>query len=108
MVYPSLYPHGQGGIANPNAEPYRIIRAALTSAHERDEKLDITTQEHVRPWLQAFNLGKPAYGPEQLEEEKRATYDSGYDGWVLWNPGSNYDVFIPGLEKTLVSRKKAP
>jgi hypothetical protein len=25
---------------------------------------------------------------------------------VMWNPGSIYDVYMPGLEKTLVSRKK--
>jgi hypothetical protein len=24
----------------------------------------------------------------------------------MWNPGSIYDVYMPGLEKTLVSRKK--
>jgi hypothetical protein len=33
-------------------------------------------------------------------------YESGYDGWVMWNPGSSYDVFLPALEKTLESRKK--
>jgi hypothetical protein len=33
-------------------------------------------------------------------------YDSGYDGWVMWNPGSNYDVYLPALEKTLEKRKK--
>ena len=60
----------------------------------------------MRPWLQAFTLGAPAYGPAQLEAEKKAVYDSGYDGWVMWNPGSIYDVFTPALEKTLVSRKK--
>ena len=27
-------------------------------------------------------------------------YDSGYDGWVMWNPGSIYDVYMPALEKT--------
>jgi hypothetical protein len=26
---------------------------------------------------------------------------------VMWNPGSIYDVYMPGLEKTLVSRKKS-
>jgi hypothetical protein len=24
----------------------------------------------------------------------------------MWNPGSSYDVFLPALEKMLVSRKK--
>ncbi|HTE45160.1 MAG TPA: putative glycoside hydrolase [Gemmatimonadaceae bacterium] len=106
MVYPSHYPHGDLGVANPNAEPYKIILTAISRARDRDKKIGMTQVEHVRPWLQAFTLGKPAYGAEQLEAQKKAVYDAGYDGWVMWNPGSIYDVFMPGLEKTLVSRKK--
>ena len=108
MVYPSLYPRGSFGIPIPNAEPHKTIFIALTSARERDAKLGITTPEHVRPWLQAFTLGAPHYGPAQLEAEKQAVYDAGYDGWVLWNPGSKYDEFLPALEKGFVSRKKSP
>jgi len=37
-----------------------------------------------------------------------AIYDAGYDGWVLWSPGSKYDAFVPAFERELVSRKKAP
>src|SRR5205823_548191 len=79
MVYPSHYPKGDLGVAHPNAEPYKIILTAISRARERDKKLGITTPEHVRPWLQAFTLGPPAYGPEQLNAEKKAVYDSGYD-----------------------------
>jgi len=106
MVYPSHYPHGDLGVANPNAQPYEIISKAISRARERDKKLGIKEPEHVRPWLQAFTLGKPEYGAAQIEAQKKAVYDSGYDGWVMWNPGSIYDVYMPGLEKTLVSRKK--
>ncbi len=106
MVYPSHYPHGSFGIPSPNAEPYKVITTAIKRAHERDDKLGIKEPEHVRPWLQAFTLGKPAYGADQLRDEKKAVYDSGYDGWVMWNPGSSYDVYLPALEKTLVVRKK--
>src|SRR5215510_3792557 len=107
MVYPSHYPRGQMGIHNPNAEPYKIIYAAIESARQRDKKLGIEEPEHVRPWLQAFTLGKlkPPYGAAELEAEKKAVYDAGYDGWVMWNPGSIYNVFIPALEKTLETRK---
>jgi hypothetical protein len=63
MVYPSHYPRGSFGLASPNAEPQRVISIAITRARERDQKLGITTGEHVRPWLQAFTLGKPPYGP---------------------------------------------
>jgi hypothetical protein len=106
MVYPSHYPRGSFGIPSPNAEPYKVLKIALTRARERDTKLGVKTPEHVRPYLQAFTLGSPHYGPEQLNAQKRATYDSGFDGWVLWSPGSKYEEFLPALEKSLVSRKK--
>jgi hypothetical protein len=105
MTYPSHYPHGSFGIKSPNAEPYRTIKIAISKARDRNDKLGIKG-EHVRPWLQAFTLGSPHYGAAEIEQQKKAVYDSGYDGWVLWSPGSKYEEFIPGLEKTLVSRKK--
>jgi hypothetical protein len=106
MVYPSHYPRGDLGLAVPNAEPYKVLHISLSRAKQRDAKLGITQPEHVRPWLQAFTLGKPAYGPAEIEAQKKGTYDAGYDGWVLWSPGSKYEQFLPALEKTLVSRKK--
>jgi hypothetical protein len=106
MVYPSHYPPGSFNIRSPNADPYQVIRIAISKAKERDAKLGIKKVEHVRPYLQAFTLGSPHYGPEQLNAEKKATYDSGSDGWVLWNAGSRYDEFLPALEKELVSRKR--
>ena len=106
MTYPSHFPPGSLGIARPNAEPYKIVKISIDSARERDEKLGIKTEEHVRPWIQAFTLGKPPYGPEEIRQQKQAIYDAGYDGWVLWSPGSHFDPFIPALEKETVSRKK--
>jgi len=106
MVYPSHYPRGSFGLASPNAEPRKVISTALTRARQRDQKLGITVPEHVRPWLQAFTLGKPPYGPAELEAQKQGAYDAGYDGWVLWSPGSKYELFLPALEKELVSRKR--
>ncbi len=106
MVYPSHYPRGDLGLAVPNAEPYKVLNISLSSARKRDAKLGITKVEHVRPWLQAFTLGKPHYGPAEIEAQKKGAYDAGYDGWVLWSPGSKYEPFISALEKTLVSRKK--
>ena len=106
MVYPSHYPRGSFGVARPNAEPYKIIYTAIKRARERDEKLGIGG-EHVRPWLQAFSLGQPKYDASHMREQIRAVYDAGYDGWVLWSPGSNYDIFLPAFAKTTESRKKS-
>jgi hypothetical protein len=99
MVYPSHYPRGAFGIAHPNAEPYNVLKVALDTARVRDEKLGLTKSEHVRPWIQAFTLGKPQYGPDQIKAQKQAIYDAGFKGWVLWSPGSMYDAFVPALDR---------
>jgi hypothetical protein len=99
MVYPSHYPRGSFGIERPNAEPYKVLKVAIDSARVRDEKLGITKAEHVRPWIQAFTLGKPPYGPDEIKAQKQAIYDAGYKGWVLWSPGSRYDPFVPALDR---------
>ncbi len=108
MTYPSHYPRGSFGVARPNADPYAIQYAAILRAYQRDKKLGITHPEHVRPWIQAFSLGQPRYGPAEIIAQKRGIYDAGYDGWVLWHPGSIYEPYLAGLEKTLESRKKVP
>ena len=110
MTYPSHYPRGAFGIARPNADPYRVNHIAIKRARERDEKLGIDDPGHVRAWLQAFSLPRmlPKYGPQEIEEQKRAIYDAGYDSWILWNPGARYESFIPAFEKTTESRRKRP
>ena len=107
MVYPSHYPRGSFGIAHPNAAPYDVIHTAISRGRVRTEALGLKGQR-VRPWIQAFTLGPPKYGPAEIEAQKKAVYDSGYEGWVLWHPGSSYDVFVPALEKTLVARAANP
>ncbi|HEX5831635.1 MAG TPA: putative glycoside hydrolase [Gemmatimonadaceae bacterium] len=99
MVYPSHYPRGSFGVQRPNADPYTIIKTAIARARERNAAIGITAVGHVRPWLQAFTLGQPKYGPEHLTAQKKAVYDAGYRSWVLWSPGSNYDIFVPALER---------
>jgi hypothetical protein len=107
MVYPSHYPRGSFGVARPNADPYRIVHVAIDRARKRNEKLGLTG-ERVRPYLQAFSLGQPPYGAEELRQQKQAVYDAGYDGWVLWHPGTKYEAFEAALERgETVSRKKA-
>ena len=108
MVYPSHYPRGAFGIPRPNAEPYQVVHRAIAAARRRDEKLGITRAEHVRPWIQAFSIGKPEYGPEQITAQKKAIYDAGYQGWILWHPGSNYEVFLPALDREKPCRFNTP
>lgn len=97
MVYPSHYPKGAFGAARPNAEPYLVVHSAIKRARERNVKLGITGKTAVRPWIQAFTLGKPEYGAAEVKEQLRAVYDAGYEGWILWSPGSKYEAFLGAL-----------
>lgn len=97
MVYPSHYPKGAFGAARPNAEPYLVVHSAIKRARERNVKLGITGKTAVRPWIQAFTLGKPEYGAAEVKEQLRAVYDAGYEGWILWSPGSKYEPFLGAL-----------
>ena len=90
MVYPSHYYPGAFGFAHPNAEPYRIVRAALREAIARNAATGGTAQ--IRPYLQAFTLGRrrPRYTPFEIREQIRAAEELGIRSWVLWNPRSVY------------------
>jgi hypothetical protein len=96
MVYPSHYRAGSYGFAHPNGEPYRLVHKALQEALNRSRGVDAA---EVRPYLQAFSLGRrlPRYTPFEVREEIRATEDLGINSWVLWNPRSVYarDAFRP-------------
>src|SRR5688500_4182303 len=89
MVYPSHFIRGNYGLANPNAAPYRTIRRSMEDAIARSKA--VPNAAIIRPWLQAFTLGPPHYGPAYVRAQIAAVEDVGLNEWVLWSPGSNYD-----------------
>lgn len=88
MVYPSHYWTGSFGIETPNAYPYEIVHGALSDAVRRSAPIEGAAS--TIPWLQDFTLGDPPYGSAEVRTQIQATYDSGINEWVLWNPGSHY------------------
>lgn len=88
MVYPSHYPVGSYGFDNPNARPYGVVSESMSEfeAAVREANPEI----EIRPWLQDFDYGAPAYGPTQVAAQIRAVYDSGETGWLLWNAANVY------------------
>lgn len=97
MVYPSHYALGTYGVAIPDKDPYTIIYTSMNTARERIEAIDTDKPKAVlRPWLQDFTasyLGAgyyQVYGPQQVKEQIKATYDAGLEEWVLWNAGNRY------------------
>lgn len=88
MPYPSHFPPGSYGFDNPNAQPYEVIERAMADFHEEAEGLNPDLE--IRPWLQDFDMGTPAYGLEEVRAQMQATYDSGETGWLLWNAANEY------------------
>jgi hypothetical protein len=88
MVYPSHYYRGAFGLQHPNGQPYLVVRRALEQALERSGG----DGSAIRPYLQAFTLGRrrPRYTAHEIREQIRATEELGINSWVLWNPRSVY------------------
>lgn len=85
MLYPSHWGPGEYDVANPNGEPYAIIRRSLAD-FERQTK---GTGARVVPWLQDFSLGVD-YGPAEVRAQIRAARDAGVREWLLWDPLVTY------------------
>lgn len=106
MVYPSHYYQSMYGARRPNNEPYRVVKAALADGIRRAQQLNVPTAE-IRPYLQAFTLGRPRYTPQLVREQIRAAADVGIHGWVLWNPRSSYDARIFVKDKPSIRLARA-
>ncbi len=117
MVYPSHYPPNYNGWPNPNYVPGPIVKFAMSRAVERANTLEreesgydsavvatttasttparapfVPTGKYankLRPWLQDFDYGKD-YTAEDVRAQIKATYDSGLDSWMMWDPRNVY------------------
>lgn len=88
MVYPSHYPSGYAGYKNPATYPYEVVKRAMLSGVSRAKVINQDTDK-IRPWLQDFDLGA-TYTKDMVRAQMRATYDSGLDSWMLWDPSNKY------------------
>ena len=111
MTYPSHYPPGFNGYANPNENVYGVVKYSADRAVERVESATTTipalayvpvstSTSHVyrkpardrnilRLWLQDFDYGGD-YGPVEVRAQIQALYDSGLHSWMLWAPSNRY------------------
>ncbi len=88
MVYPSHYWQGSFGLQSPNAHPYETVYRAMRDAYRRSAAVEGAGL--ARPYLQDFTLGQPRYEAPEVRAQIEATYDAGFEEWVMWNPGSRY------------------
>jgi hypothetical protein len=87
MVYPSHWNNGEYDVADPNEEPYLIVKRSLV-----DFKHDVAgSGARLVPWLQDFSLGV-TYGPAQVRAQIAAARSDGVNEFLLWNAGAVYDA----------------
>jgi hypothetical protein len=85
MIYPSHWGPGEYDVADPNRQPYDIIRATLQVWDEATEG----TRARIVPWLEDTPY-RAWDRPFQVREQIRAAADHGIDEWLMWNPGSTF------------------
>lgn len=96
MIYPSHYSDGTYGIANPDLEPYHMVKRALIDALNKNKQVRQAygRAAEIRPWLQAFTASwlnpHKSYGVTEIREQIRAAKELGIDQFLLWNSASHY------------------
>lgn len=87
MVYPSHYGRRFFGNMTEAEKPYRIVLESVKRGRM------ITMDNAVmRPYLQAFNLLSPTWGPDYIRSQTKAAIKGGCEGYSFWNAGGNYDM----------------
>ena len=85
MIYPSHWGVGEYGVADPNRQPYDIVRATLEVWDEAVEG----RRARVVPWLEDTPY-RAWDRPFQVREQIRGAREHGIDEWLMWNPGSRF------------------
>lgn len=94
MVYPSHF--GRFYLKGPREQ--RSYRLVYDSGRRAFSILGCSAI--IRPYIQAFNLLSPTWGPGYIQNQMRASVDSGCSGFTFWNAQGDYQM----LRKALSSR----
>lgn len=85
MMYPSHYPSGHLGLANPAAYPGTVIEHGMQAgAPYFDGRRAL-----ARPWIQAFNIGA-VYDASKIRAQIDMVEQYSDAGWLLWNAANRY------------------
>ncbi len=108
MLYPSHWGPGEYGVADPNGNPYAIVRRSLADFIRQTGG----TGARVVPWLQDFSFGR-TYGAAEVAAQIRAARDAGLDEFILWDAAVTYTPDAleptarrPNLELTTKPQRK--
>ena len=94
MLYPSHFGNRFYGNIEAGLRPYKIVKDACgRGTYLADRSV------HIRPYLQAFNLLSPTWGPQYVQYQINGSKESGCSGYVLWNAKGDYSVPYKVLKK---------
>ena len=94
MVYPSHFGNRFYAKIDSRTRPYRIVYDGGLRAI-----FMVNRSVSIRPYLQAFNLLSPAWGPDYISAQTNAAKKSGCSGYTLWNARADYSVSYKALKK---------
>jgi len=86
MVYPSHWGAGEYGVEDPIRMPAQIVEKSVGDFH----RVTDGSGAAVVPWLQDFTDRGVAYSTADVRAQIDATLRTGSNGFLLWNPGSQY------------------
>lgn len=93
MVYPSHFGNRFYMQGPRSKRPYRIVYDGGIRA------LNICGPVLIRPYLQAFRLMSPTWGPDYITSQATAAQKSGCSGFTYWNASGNYDILKKAFSK---------
>lgn len=85
MMYPSHYPAGHLGLANPAEYPGIVIENGMI----KGLPYFTDTKAQVRPWIQDFNIGA-IYDATKIRAQIDMIEKYSDAGWLLWNAANRY------------------
>lgn len=94
MVYPSHFGNSFYKKYDRAVKPYRIVRDGGIRAMKM-----LNRRTLLRPYLQGFNLMSPTWGPGYVNDQIKASEESGCSGYTIWNATGDYDIPFKALKE---------
>ena len=94
MVYPSHFGSRFYRKRERSKRPYRIVHDGGIRAHHL-----VRNSVVIRPYLQAFNMMSPTWGPGYIRNQVIGAEKSLQSGFTFWNAGGDYKMVVRALQK---------
>jgi len=92
LVYPSHFGNRYYMDKGPRSRrPYLIVYDGGMRANE------MVSGTVLRPYLQAFRMMSPTWGPGYIQAQVKGAIDSGQSGYTFWNARGDYDMVREAL-----------